>query len=114
MISAVFRRKKSCFCAESCGKAAGAAESCQRCDGRDRLIGSLHKVDAPGDAVIVQIFRNRTSGHLTEKAAAVFPAHRNPGGEIRQGQRSAVVLMDIVQKDLKTVQISCADRTAVR
>lgn len=55
MIPAVFGRRTPCFCAERRGKAAGAAETCECGDGGNGQLCGLHKMDASGNPVIIQI-----------------------------------------------------------
>ncbi len=63
-------------------------------------------MDTPGNPVVVQILGDGASCHLTEEAAAVFPAHRNLRGKFCERQRRAIVPVDIIQKHLKPLQIS--------
>ena len=106
MISAVFRRRKPCFFAESGGKTAGAAEAGQRGDGRNRQICVFHQIDASGNPVVVQVLGDGASCHLTEEAAAVFPAHGNLRGKLCERQGRTVVPVDIIQKNLQPFKIS--------
>lgn len=63
----------------------------------------------PGNTVISQIFRYGTAGHLSEKAAAVFAGKRNLCSQLGKGKRCVIVGMDIVQQNLKPIEIQRID-----